>query len=586
MRVAVGVVIGALLSASTASYGAIPAGSEFQVNTYTTGFQGPAAVVRDGNGFVVAWNAYGGDVLAQRFDSLGTRLGTEFQVNDPAYGASLPAMAAGGAGGFVVVWTNYGRDGSSQGLFARRFDSLGTAIGSEFQVNTYTQNRQYQPAIAPEGSGGFAVVWSSTDQDGSGRGVFGQRLDSLGAVVGSEFQVNTYTTGIQDYPAVGGDGTGFVVAWRGSDGDIFAQRFDSAGGFDGTEFQVNTNTSGQQRKPDVEELASGFVIVWTGGADQDGDSYGIFGQRFDGSGAPSGTEFQINSYTTGAQEFPLGTSEPSPSWVAGDGSGGFLVTWMSDYTTPGQDGDRGGVFARHFDSSGAPAGTEFQVNTYTTHRQFDMVLAGDGAGGFVVVWNSYGQDGDTGGIFAQRFVEPQATGAPCGESVACETGNCVDGVCCDTPCSDPMQACNIAGSAGTCTSTLAPGDPCSDATQCESTNCADGVCCNDPCTGVMEACNVSGSVGTCTPTAPLGEPCDDGTQCESTFCADAVCCDQACTGPDQACNQIGRVGTCTQVTSPVPAASTWGVLILVAGLILVAFFAIRDRTDPGSGRSS
>ena len=40
---------------------------------------------------------------------------------------------------------------------------------------------------------------------------------------GSQFQVNTYTTGKQDYPAVASNSTGtnFVVAWRsdGSPGD-------------------------------------------------------------------------------------------------------------------------------------------------------------------------------------------------------------------------------------------------------------------------------------------------------------------------------------------------------------------------------
>ena len=46
-------------------------------------------------------------------------------------------------------------------------------------------------------------------------GVFGQRFDSDGSMVGSEFQVNTYTTGTQDTPSVAADASGnFVMVWR------------------------------------------------------------------------------------------------------------------------------------------------------------------------------------------------------------------------------------------------------------------------------------------------------------------------------------------------------------------------------------
>ena len=573
MRATLAAVVTVLLLVASAPGQLVPAGSEFQVNTYTTDFQGRPGVASQPDGFVVLWESTGG-VSGQRFDSLGMQLGTEFQVSIGTAAFFERPSVASQADGFVVA--GIANDGSDFGVFGRRFDSLGMATGSAFQVNSYTSNRQYQQAVAADGSGGF-VVWSSDLQDGSEHGVFGQRLDSLGTKVGSEFQVNTYTTGDQDYPAVGRDGSGgFVVVWSspqdGSSKGVFAQRFDSSGARSGTEFQVNTYTSGLQWKPDIEKLASGFVVVWTSGNDHDGDGHGVFGQRFDSSGARSGTEFQVNTHTTGGQEFPLGTTEASPCWVASDGGGGFLVVWTS---TPAQDGDEDGVFAQHFDSAGAPSGTEFRVNTYTTNRQFDPVVSGDGAGGFTVAWVSYGQDGDTGGIFAQRLVTPLANGEPCAEAARCMTTNCVDGVCCDTSCGNPMEACNVAGSVGTCTPTLPPGDPCSDATQCDSASCTDGVCCNNPCTGAMEACNVVGSVGMCVPTLPLGDACTASTECESTFCADGVCCSQECSEPGQACNLPQLLGTCVATVSPAPLVSTWGILGLVASLVLVAFLAIR-----------
>jgi hypothetical protein len=88
------------------------------------------------------------------------------------------------------------------------FDSSGAALGGEFQVNTYTTNVQAAQVIAIDGDGDFVVAWESIGQDGSGSGVFGQRYDSAGTALGAEFQVNTYTTNTQGYPALAADADG------------------------------------------------------------------------------------------------------------------------------------------------------------------------------------------------------------------------------------------------------------------------------------------------------------------------------------------------------------------------------------------
>ncbi len=51
----------------------------------------------------------------------------------------------------------------------------------------------------------------------------------------------------------------------------------------------------------------------------------------------------------------------------------------------------------------------------------------------------------------------------------CKTGNCVDGVCCDTACNTTCKACNLAGTVGTCTNIPVGQDPGS-----ECTNACDG----------------------------------------------------------------------------------------------------------------
>ena len=328
--------------------------------------------------------------------------GTEFQVNTYTTSTQrLSAAASDANGDFVVVWSSDGQDGSGFGIFGQRYFASGAPRGGEFQVNSYTTNDQYFAVVASDANGNFVVVWQSTGQDGSGTGLFAQRFDASGLREGAEFRVNAYTTGEQIAPAVASDANGdFVVAWAAAPGtslDVFAQRFDSAGGAQGPAFPVNSYTTGAQWTPAVASDANGnFVVVWQSYG-QDGSDYGTFGRRFNASGVAQGSEFRVNSYTTNIQNYPA---------VASDANGDFVVVWLSD----GQDGSSVGVFGRRFDALGVPQGSEFRVNTYTTSAQFQADVASDASGNFVVVWTGSGQ-GDGSGIFGRRF---DASGVPQG----------------------------------------------------------------------------------------------------------------------------------------------------------------------------
>jgi len=50
---------------------------------------------------------------------------------------------------------------------------------------------------------------------------------------------------------------------------------------------------------------------------------------------------------------------------------------------------------------------------------------------------------------------PQADGASCTASGQCVSTFCVDGVCCNTACDQPLQSCNLPGAVGTCSGTTA-----------------------------------------------------------------------------------------------------------------------------------
>jgi hypothetical protein len=396
----------AALLAGERARGAAPVGSELQVNTYTVGAQRFASVAASASGdFVVAWHSPGQDgdargVFARRFASSGAPQGGELQVNTFTPGDQYYARVARAAGGqFVVTWQSVGQDGDSNGIFARRFDSSGAAVGGELQVNTRTAGLQGFQSVAMGAGGDFVVVWNGPGDGitmGAQNGIFAARFDADGEPLGGELQVNVFTANNQSSPELAIDGDGdFVVVWRSNqqDGDnqgVFARRFVAAGTPVGGEFQVNLYTPGAQQLARVAFASDGdFVIAWQ--SPQDGGSDGVFARRFREDGAPLATEFQVNTYTLAFQ------NRPSVGVV--DGSGGFVVTWH-DST---QDGSFNGIFARLFDSSGTATTPEFQVNTHTDLYQLQPMLATQGGGDFVVTWMSLGQDGDAEGIFAQRF---------------------------------------------------------------------------------------------------------------------------------------------------------------------------------------
>jgi hypothetical protein len=410
------------------AFGSPAASDQFQVNSHTFGFQNHPSVAFDSDGdFAVAWyssTSPGSDssfysIQAQRYDASGDLIGAQFQVNTYTTGTQRWAdIAVDDDGDFVVVWFSFEGSGNdtNRSIQGQRYDASGSAVGAQFQVNTYTTDSQYFPVAAIDGDGDLVIVWESDGSfggDTSSRSVQSQRYDAAGNPAGAEFQVNTYTTFSQLRPSVAVDSDGdFVVVWMslgsaGSDTSSFSiqgLRYDASGNSVGAEFQVNTYTTLQQREPSVGIAAEGdFVVVWrsAGSAGSDSSGYSIQGQRFDASGTPVGVEFQVNTYTTSSQ------TEAS---VTVDADGDFTVVWKSDGSS-GSDISGESVQGQRYNASGNALGAQFQVNTYTTADQDYVSVAAAAGGSFVVAWRSYGGFGnDISGssIQARRYQVPLA----------------------------------------------------------------------------------------------------------------------------------------------------------------------------------
>ncbi len=397
-------VVSGLLLATTPIYGAgevIATGDELIVNTTTSDNQGFPEVATNGNGtFVVAWESLGQDgdgfgIFGQRLDRDGAPIGTEFAVSSTAAGNQFdPSVGVWPDGGFVVTWASYGQDGSGYGIYAQRFDSAGTMVGAETPVNTYTMADQEYPDVAIGADGGYLIVWESHGQDNSFAGVYGQLYDSAGAAVGDEIQINTTTQEEQDETAVTATSDGYIVAWESGGNDtsgdaVMMQFLDLDGNYVGNEMQVNTSISDDQEDPDLARLSDGTIaVVWESDG-QDGDGETVVGQLFASDGTPLGGEIQINATTLGNQEDPR---------IAAIGDEAFLVIFTGD------EAGTTDVFGRLLDASGNLVGEEFRVNTSTTDDQDRAAIAADATGHSITAWRAFGgHDGDAAGVLGQGF---------------------------------------------------------------------------------------------------------------------------------------------------------------------------------------
>jgi Ca2+-binding RTX toxin-like protein len=285
-------------------------------------------------------------------------------------------------------------------------------------VNTYTTHNQRTNeygqggSVAMDANGDFVVTWSSYDQNSDplaeGFDVYAQRYNAAGQPQGGEFRVNTYTTGQQRTSTVAMDADGdFVITWSsgelgdapGQDGDsygVYAQRYNAVGVRQGSEFRVNTFTSDVQANSTVSMDADGdFVVAWSSGlrtgSGQDGSQYGVYAQRYNAAGVKQGGEFRVNTFTAEEQGLPS---------VSMDATGNFVVVWTSE----NQDGSNEGVYGQRYSAAGVrQGGVEFRVNTTTADTQGSGTVAVDSDGDFVVTWSSYGQDGGGYGVYAQRY---------------------------------------------------------------------------------------------------------------------------------------------------------------------------------------
>jgi len=313
----------------------------------------------DGN-FVVTWTSSNQDgtpqsVYARQFSANGTQQGGEFRVNDTATGTQKNStIAMNATGEFVITWQGNG-PGDTDGIFYRRFDANGTALNATDQLaNVIDRGSEIDPAATMDDAGNFVIFWREP-----GNSIYFQRFDSSGNIQGGDVEVDH---GLSDswIPSVASDAAGnFTVVYRvdGLGSGVWGKGYLADGSQNYSWFQID---SGDSDSPTISMAADGSFIV-TYEKTGDGDLKGVYARKYDSSGSALGSEFLVNTTTSGNQHL---------SSVDVIDLENFVVVWSGE--GPG-DGD--GVFARQFGTfNSPPTFTAFSNPIDTTNEDVQVEI--------------------------------------------------------------------------------------------------------------------------------------------------------------------------------------------------------------------
>jgi VCBS repeat-containing protein len=307
-----------------------------------------------------------------------------------------PSIASLNDGGYVITWTNHGLDGSGTGISGQAYNSNGGKVGTELDINTYTSNLQSDSSVTGLSNGDFVVTWQSRNQDNPGYGVYGQLYKFDGQVY-EKFDEEFYIGFGGESNVTSLSNGSFIVTWE-KYGDIYGKIIPNDNSSTSVEFPITNYTQDGYQKTlsSVTELANGdFVVTWVSEG-QDGSDEGIYAKIYSASGTTNDIEIPINTDNLGVQTTPS---------VVGLSNGNFVVTWMSQ----DKDGSNWGIAAKILNSSGGVEVDEFQVNSYTFDVQAYPSITALSNNDFVITWQSWAVDTPSGFGISGKLYRPDGT---------------------------------------------------------------------------------------------------------------------------------------------------------------------------------
>ncbi|WP_284721215.1 hypothetical protein [Polyangium sorediatum] len=608
-----------------------------------TGSQSSPAVSSDGTNWLVTWqDGVSAEIWASRISPTATKLdATGIQISSS--GGSSSAVAFNGTN-YLIAWARPGAP--TFDIAGARLTPAGVVLDTgNFAINiAATASSEWNPGVASNGAD-WLVTWDN------GADVRGARVDGSGAVLDPMGIGISTATNRQAEARPIWDGTQYWVVWEderaaGGRQDLYGARLTPGG--------VVTDTTGIVLANDLAQNELAPAIA----AGPSKEALLVY-HRFD-TAQPHGADRVrarlVSDPTLGVNGVSCQTGAQCASGSCVDGvccdtaCNGACVACTAAKKGGGVDGECGsitmgadpddecanqaagscgttgscnGAGACQLHAQGTPCGAVCvgdAAQSNTCNGMGTCAAAGAAtncapyacAAGACKTTCTANADCTAGNVCVGGVcgkLEPN--GAACTSDVWCQSGACVDGVCCNTACTGLCEACTTAkkgaGANGVCGPITSGTDPenecaleaagscgqngqCNGAGACQlhpqgtscgaslcqgnvvkgqicdgmgqcvtdpaGKDCAPHVCsagsCKNPCANDNEC--LSGTIclgGACKPPGMPGVPCSTGAACSSGFCVDGVCCDTACAGSCEACTAAkkgqGADGQCQPI---------------------------------------
>jgi hypothetical protein len=507
---------------------AVDASGNASITGYTTSTDFPTYAAFQSTGD-------GTSSFVTKLDATGSALVFSSYFGGNAYDDAT-AIAADASGNTYVAGTTSSTNLATSNAFQPTFGGVADAFVSEIDPSGALVYTTYLGGSNEDGAAGIAV-------DGSGEAV----------VVGS--------TESTDFPTL----TPLQSANAGTT-DAFIAKLDASGV--GLVYATYLGGSYYDAATAVALDASGSAYVTGTTISSDFPTRAPFQPTLAGDEDCFVTKLNASGSVLVYSSFLGGSSEDMAEGIAVDGSGNAYVTGTTDSFDFLLENAMQPILSGPYDAFVAKVNTGLLYSTFLGGSDIDegQAIAADGSGNaYVVGWTS-STDFPTANalkpvssgqeeVFISEIATPNlAPGSPCTAAGVCGTNHCVDGVCCDTTCTDECEACDVAGHVGTCTGVVGPphgpreacngGGTCGGSCDGTHPTCAyPAIACGSTCTGGRETDSVCDGDGGCVTTPSFScnaFACDEGARCKTSClsdddCAPGITCVNGACGPAPVC---------------------------------------------------
>ena len=516
------------------------------------------AIVSDGNnGVIIVWEderelSEGFDqIYSQRLDNNGNRVWSPENgiILTTTRGGENPIIESDDNGGAIISWIDW-RD--YEDIYAQRVDISGNKLWvDDVCISDCTDfDFEWRPLIIKDGVGGAIFVWNIQNNDDDNEDIYGQRINSSGAILWSNSGV-LITPELDDqylYDIEPDGSEGVIILWRSYSetwDSLYTQRLDGNGNalWD-SDIDIADSSNGDLSFSSSDNNG-GAYYMWNDNRIQ----WDIYSQFVNSNGS--------KMFSTNGDAICMGSQTQVSDFIVSDNLGGAILVWEDERSQIDKD-----LYLQRLGSINGP----FYIINLSNSLDVINEINGEnmrpgGAGsssssvpvrlkkvdGNLIIsdivvnmtayrnWETVSADSD---LILGKSVVSNITEAPGASSthslyipipseqtsnslIICPNATTLDevtesctGFVIKTESDSDTSKTNINGqvywkvenltsSGGMSVFGAVPsglsnnGEACIGNSECNSGYCVDGYCCNDSCTGTCRSCDYSGHIGEC-----------------------------------------------------------------------------------------